>query len=269
MARAPQTTPLPSGRNFRCPDLSYTSQVAPVAPEPPLPTDLLSPDPLSQRPSPGSPGASGGLGGSTRDEDELDPELMALPPPPRAEQRRTLALLVIVAITASAMAYSLRGEAAYALAPGEEADVGDLYTADATKLADNGFVRAHGALGGALAVRFERPFEGDTYRVSPVMGRRDLWVEVRVPSGAEGARYVPPTAFSGRLVRWDSSGLRYRGLARAVESLTGEAIPSDARLLVDGESPGRARWALGLAVMFAGFAVWSLATMGRLLRRVD
>jgi hypothetical protein len=233
-----------------------------------VPIDLLSPDPLSQHPSPGSPGASGGASGHARDEDELDPELMALPPPPRAEQRRTLALLVLVAMTASAMAFSLRGEAAYALASTEEVDAGDLYAADAAKLTDNTFVRAHGALGGALAVRFERPFQGDTYRVSPVMGRRDLWVEVRVPSGAEGARYVPPTSFSGRLVRWDASGLRYRGLARAVESLTGEAIPSDARLLVDGESPGRARWALGLAVMFAGFAVWSLATIGGFLRRV-
>jgi hypothetical protein len=226
-------------------------------------TDLLHPDPVSQRPAP-PPQISDG----SRGEDDVDPELLALPPPPKTERQRTVALLFVVAITASLMAFSLRGEAAYALRSSTEVDAGDLYAVDAGKLEDNGYVRAHGALGGALAVRFERPFEEDTYRVSPVMGRRDLWVEVRVPSGDEGVRYVPPASFRGRFVRWDSSGLRYRGLAHAVESLTGEAIPKDARLLVDGESPGAARWALGLAVMFAGFAVWSVAMIGRLLRRV-
>lgn len=232
-----------------------------------MPTDLLSPDPLSHRP-PQPPQAAPQVPGGSREEDDVDPELLALPPPPRAERRWTVALLVVVAVTASAMSFALRGEAAYALRTGTEVDAGELYAVDAGKLVDNGYVRAHGALGGALAVRFERPFEGDTYRVSPVMGRRDLWVEMRIPAGDEGARYVPPTSFAGRLVRWDASGLRYRGLARAVESATGEAIPADARLLVDGESPAGARWALGLAVMFAGFAVWSLATIGRLLRRV-
>lgn len=225
-------------------------------------TDLLHPDPLSQRPAFGAGGAGAGP------EDEVDPELLALPPPARGQRQLTVALLVLVALTASAMAYSLRGEAAYALTPSAEVDLGNLYAFDAARAEPNRHVRAHGALGGALAVRFERPFESDTYRVSPVMGRRDLWVEVQVPAGEEGARYVPPTTFSGRLVRWSASGLRHRGLETAVDSLTREAIPADGWLLVDGEAPGSARWALGLAVMFAGFAAWSLVTMGRLVRRV-
>ena len=79
----------------------------------------------------------------------------------------------------------------------------------------------------------------------------------------------PPTSFRGRLVRWSASGLRHRGLQQAVESLTHEAVPADAWLLVDGESPSAARWSLGLALMSAGFAVWSVVTAGRLLRRVD
>jgi hypothetical protein len=234
----------------------------------------VSPDLLH----PGSPGPSGRPGSfspqSSDDrsralaEDEVDPELLALPPPPAAQRRLTIALLAVVALTASFMAYSLRGEARYALAPTVEVDLGDLYAADTTKIEDNRYVRAHGSLGGALALRFERPFEADTYRVSPVMGRRNLWVEVRVPSGDEGGRYVPPSSFRGRLVRWGESGLRHRGLAQAVDGLTGEAIPADAWLLVDGESPGAARWALGLAVLFAGFGLWSVVTAARLVRRV-
>jgi len=166
------------------------------------------------------------------------------------------------------MAFSLRGEASYALTSVTATDVGELYSLNTARVEPNQYVHAHGSLGGALAVRFERPFEADTYRVSPVMGRRDLWVEVRVPSGEEGGRYVPPTTFNGRLVRWSDSGLRHRGLEHAVDSLTSEAIPMDGWLLVDGESPRSARWPLALAVLFAGFAVWSVATMMRLLRRV-
>ena len=61
---------------------------------------------------------------------------------------------------------------------------------------------------------------------------------------------------------------RHRGLERAVEALTKQTVPAGAWLLVDGESPTTARWALGLALMFAGFAVWSVFTTMRLLRRV-
>jgi len=228
-------------------------------------TDLLHPDPLSKpSPRPRPP-----FGADPAGEDDVDPELVALPPPARGQRQATVALLMLVALTASAMAYSMRGEAAYALtSSAAERDLGDLYAFDAAGVAPNRHVRAHGTLGGVLAVRFERPFESDTYRVSPVMGRRDLWVEVRVPSGEEGGRYVPPTSFSGRLVRWSASGVRHRGLESAVDELTGEAIPANAWLLVDGESPGSARWALALAVIFAGFAVWSLMTIARLLRRV-
>ena len=145
-------------------------------------TDLLHPDPPSEQPP-----RRLGEGGVA--EDEVDPELLALPPPSRGRRRLTVALLAAVAVTATAMAVSLGGEAAYALAPAAEVDLGDLYGFHATGAENNRFVRGYGTLGGALAVKFERPFESDSYRVSPVMGRRDLWVEVRVPSGDEGGRY--------------------------------------------------------------------------------
>jgi hypothetical protein len=241
--------------NFLGPSLSYPRIL------PHLTASLVSSD-LLQPPSSFAPARSG-------DGDDVeDPELLALPPPPKAQRQLTVALLLLVALTASAMVYALRGEAGYALTSRAEIDLGELHEVDTSKVDDNRFVSARGSLGGALAVRFERPFEGDTYRVAPVMGRRDLWVELRVPAGAEGARYVPPASFSGRLVRWGGSGLRHRGLEGAVSSLTGGAIPADARLLVDGESPDGARWALALAALFAAFAVWCLVTMGRLVRRV-
>ena len=115
-------------------------------------------------------------------------------------------------------------------------------------------------------MRFERPFEADTYRVSPVMGRREWWVEVRVPSGEEGARYVPPTTFRGRLVHGEPAGPAIWGLERAVDLLAKQTVVSDAWLVVDGELPMTARWALGSCSMFAGFAVWSRTTTLRSAR---
>ncbi len=46
------------------------------------------------------------------------------------------------------------------------------------------------------------------------------------------------------------------------------AVPDDAWLLVDGSSPRASRWAVALAALFAGFALWNLAGVARVLARV-
>jgi hypothetical protein len=179
----------------------------------------------------------------------------------------TLLVLAATAIASCLMALALRGDAAYALSASVPASLGDLHDASASPGLDNRFVQGFGSLGAVGAIRFERPFEGDSYRVSPVAGRRDLWVEVRVPAGEENGRYMPPTAFSGRLVRFDDAGPRHRGLASAIAAATGESVPPDARVLVDGEAPAHARWAVALGALFLGFAVWNVAAIARFVRR--
>jgi hypothetical protein len=199
---------------------------------------------------------------------EVDPELLALPDPPRRERTVTVALLVTTAFASIAMVVALAGDAAYAFGADAAVDLGDLRGAPADALVENRYVRAEGMLGAAGAIRYERPFESDSYRVSPIAGRPDLWVEVRVPVGSENARYVPPSHFAGRLVRFDRGGPRHRGLPAAVRDATGEPVPAGAWLLVDGESPASARWAVALVVLFGAFALWNLGAMARLLRRV-
>lgn len=196
-----------------------------------------------------------------------DPELLALPSPPRRERTFTVLLLLLTVFASSAMALALRGDVAYAFGAETALDVGDLRDAPLDGALDNRFVRAHGALGAVGAIRFERPFESDSYRISPVAGRRDLWVEVRVPAGEEGGRYVPPSSFAGRWVPFGDAGPRHRGLASAITDVTGEAVPAGARVLVDGEAPSHARWAVALAALFLGFAVWNGVAIARLLRR--
>jgi len=163
--------------------------------------------------------------------------------------------------------FSLARDAAYAFAPPEPVDAGELLTLKPDHVGQNRLTTVRGMLGASGAIRYERPFEADSYRLAPVAGRSDLWVEIRVPSGQESARFVPPSTFSGRLVRFDATGPRHRGL-RAYLGSSGSSVPASAWLLVDGETPARARWSLALMVLFVGFAVWNLATFVRLTRRV-
>jgi hypothetical protein len=201
--------------------------------------------------------------------DALDPELIALPSPPRRERTVTLLVLAVTAIASCLMALALRGDVAYALRASTPFLLGDLRDADVKGALDNRFVQGHGTLGAAFAIRFERPFESDSYRVSPVAGRRDLWVEVRVPAGEESGRYMPPTTFAGRLVRFEDAGPRHRGLASAIAAATGEAVPPSARVLVDGEAPADARGSVALTALFLGFALWNVAAIAKFVRRAQ
>jgi hypothetical protein len=219
---------------------------------------------------PSVPSLSSAASPSVLPGNDLDPELLALPDPPRGERTLTVLVLAFTALVACAMSFTLRGDVAYAFSDASALDLGELRDVGPISAADgmnNRLVRARGLLGAAGAIRFERPFESDSYRVSPVAGRRDLWVEVHVPAGEESGRYIPPSSFAGRLVPFDDAGPRHRGLVSAIGATTGEPVPAGARVLVDGEVPSRARWAVALALVFLAFAVWNALAIARLLRR--
>jgi hypothetical protein len=205
--------------------------------------------------------------GTLDDRQALDPELVALPDPPKRERSLTVAVLVLTALASLAMVVALRRDAAYAFASQQAADLGDLRTAPAAAFADNRFVRGEAMLGAAHAIRYERPLASGSFRLMPVAGRPQVWAEVRIPAGSENVRWVPPGEITGRLVRFDASGPKHRGLAAAVRTATGEKVPDGAWLLIEGESPESVRWAVLLLLMFAGFAIWNLAVTAKLLGR--
>jgi hypothetical protein len=206
----------------------------------------------------------------TSPEQEFDPELFALPSPPRQQRTLTLLVLALAAAAALAMVFVLRYDAEYALTRAVPTTLGDLRAASAAALArsENHLVRGEAMLGAAGGIRYERLLSEDTFRTVPVAGRQDLWVEVRVPAGQESGRWEPPRSFTGRLVRFDAGGPRHRGLAAAIERMTEERLPGGSFLLVDGEEPVDARWALILGATFLGFAVWHIVAIRRMLRRV-
>ena len=198
--------------------------------------------------------------------EEVDPELLELPDPPRGERRSTLLVMALAAVASAAMAVSLTRDASYALGSSSVTDLGDLSTSSA--FVSNSFVSGKGQLAGAGQLRYERPFESDSYRIAPVTGRNDVWVELRVPAGAESNRFVPKGEFAGRLVRFSQAGLRHRGLRSAIEARTGQKVPESAFLLVDGQAPENSRAFAMLWVMFVGFALWNVAAIARLVRKV-
>ena len=202
-------------------------------------------------------------------EERIDPELLELPDPPRGERRVTLLVLLVTALASVAMAVALRNDAKYSFADTIPEDLGELAKAPPAAFAQNHYVHGRAVLGGASALRFERPFQADTFRVSPVQGHPNVWAEVRVREGAETGRYVPPTEFTGHLVRFDAAGPKQRGLARAVEDATGQKVPEGAWLIVDGEAPSDSKWAVALMMLFSAFAVWNVLSALKLVRRVS
>jgi hypothetical protein len=125
-----------------------------------------------------------------------------------------------------------------------------------------------GNLASTGAIKYGRAAEGDSFRLAPIAGNERIWVEIRVPEGFEGPRFIPPSSFAGRLVPFDRSGLRHASLASAVEEQTGSKVPEGSWILVDGTSPRASRWALALATLFLGFAVWNTVSAVRLVARV-
>jgi hypothetical protein len=177
-------------------------------------------------------------------------------------------MLLFTAVASIAMVFALWRDASYAFTAARAVDLGDLGAAPAGAFVENGYVQGTAMLGAAHAIRYERPFVSDSFRLMPVAGRPNVWVEVRVPAGAENIRYVPPSQMTGRLVRFDSAGPKHRGLAAAVRDATGQQVPESSWLLVEGDAPSGARSAILLIAMFLGFAIWNLSITAKLLRKV-
>ena len=197
-----------------------------------------------------------------------DPDLVALPAPPKGERTVTVLMMGLTAIAAGWMSLLLLGEARYALTPKQLTDVADLATLSPTADLDNRYVRATGLLGTTGAIRYGRAAEGDSFRLAPVAGNNKIWVEIRVPEGFEGPRFVPPTNFAGRLVPFEKAGIRHARLPESVRAQTEQQVPENAWVLIDGSSPRASRWAVALVVLFIGFFLWNAAAIARVLGRV-
>jgi hypothetical protein len=209
---------------------------------------------------------------ATRAASDHDIDLEALPAPRRPWRRATLAALALSALGSLALAFELRGEAVYALESGPPVDLGELSQLHATSANANTWVHGNGTLRADGAVQYARPLENDTYRLAQVDGNDKLWVQVSVPqdpSDPEGAHFVAPTSFVGRLIPVSRAGIRHGVVRAAVSDAWQGKVRDDAWLLVDGEAPQTTRWALGLCALFLGFATFSLVGLAKLTQKVS
>ena len=197
-----------------------------------------------------------------------DPELQALPAPPKRERTLATALMMVTTVASVAMCWALSSEVSYALASNVPTNLNDLATADLGAARSGQYVEARGMLATTGAIRYSRPLEGDSFRLQPVAGNPKLWVEIRVPEGFEGPRFVPPVTFAGRLVPLRAAGLRHAGIDKSIVRETNITLPEDTWILVDGASPRASRWAVALFALFAFFAMWNLVNVARILRPV-
>lgn len=172
----------------------------------------------------------------------------------------------VTLVAALGMIWALRDSVAYAMSPTSPEELGNLTHVQPGPALANRFVQGDALLASGGAIRYGRPLDEDTYRLAPVAGNSRIWVEVRVPKGQEGDHFIPPTQFMGRLVPFDESGLRHRDLPDTVQHATANTVPEQAWVLVDGEAPRGARWALGMAGLFLGFAFFNAWGLYRLLR---
>ena len=172
------------------------------------------------------------------------------------------------AVTSLALALAVVPDVLYSLQGGGPRDLGDLVSARLGPPLSDSWVHGEGQLSITRAIRYARPLEHDTYRLASVEGNPKLWVQVRVPANEEGPRFVPPDSFVGRLLPMSKLGIRQRGLPDAVGKSGVEPPAADAWLLVDGESPGAMRWALGLLALLLAFASFNVVGLLRLTRPI-
>ena len=196
-----------------------------------------------------------------------DADLAALPPPRRPFRRFTFVVMALTTLFALRLALGLRGELVYTFRGGGPSDLGDLGQRAPSGFAPNAWVRAEGALSESAFVRYSRPLESDSYRLSALAENPKVWVELRVPHDTDEQHFVPPGSFVGRLVPMRGAGIRYHALREAA-SAAGHSLPNDAWLLIDGESPIGTRWVLALQAMLIAFAAFNVVGIVRLARPV-
>src|SRR5687767_7818086 len=105
----------------------------------------------------------------------IDPELVALPGPPRQERTISLLLMALTGLLAAFMPIALAGDVKYAFAGGSPQDVGDLARLAPAEAMSNTFVRADGSVRAENGILYHRPLETDAFQLVPVAGNDRLW----------------------------------------------------------------------------------------------
>jgi hypothetical protein len=199
--------------------------------------------------------------------DDVDPELLALPAPPMGRRLATMTVMALAVVVALGITAALRHDVAYFFSGGAVVEVGEAASLAPATLRSNSFIRVSGTPMASQIVRYRRLLSGETFVVFPLAGQRTMFVHM-----PERAMAAPTTDYSGRLVTFGEMGGRLDGVQSFYAREMGTPVTSESFVLLVGESPGSAWWALALSVLCVLFVivdVWLLVRWFRPLPRVS
>lgn len=197
--------------------------------------------------------------------DRVDPELSALPAPPRGRRIAAMTIMALTVVASMALLTSMRGDISYYFATPTAVDLGDVSTVEPAQLVPNSFVRVEGTPMASGMVRYSKLLSGGTYAVFPLAGQRAIFVQVPL-EGAGQERDMARREFSGRLVTFGALGGRFGEVRSYLDDTMDMPVSSESFLLLADEPPGSYGWALVLAALCLLFVLVNVWLMIRWFR---
>lgn len=201
--------------------------------------------------------------------DQDDPELLALPAPPRGRRLLAMTLMAAVVALSLGLASSVRPDLSYALQGDDAVALGDVGKLDPATLVSNRYVRVRGTPMLAGMVRFKSGVFGTEQVVFPLAGQRNVFVQVEASTLAE-PRTASRTEFAGRLITFGELGGRFRVVREFLARSFGMPVTGATYLLVDDDPPTTHAWSLFFAAFclgLVGLNVWLFSRWFRPLAR--
>jgi hypothetical protein len=200
--------------------------------------------------------------------DAVDPELVALPAPPRGRRLIAMTMMALVVVASIGMLASLRADIGYYFATPTAINLGDVGDVDPAELAANTYVTVRGTPMASNTVHYQRVLSGDAYAVFPLAGQRNVFVQLPLED-AHQARTMARSEWSGRLVTFGQLGGRFSTIRGYLHQTMDMPVSSESFLLLADEAPGTYGWALGLAALCILFVVLNVGLMIRWFRPIQ
>ncbi|MCA9534599.1 MAG: hypothetical protein KC593_13000 [Myxococcales bacterium] len=211
------------------------------------------------------------LGGRVPGMDEIDPELLALPAPPRGLRIATMGMMAVVVAAAISLALSLSVDIAYFFGQREVTQLGNATTLDPALLVPNTYVQIEGSPMLSTAVRYRRILGSDHYTLYPLAGQRNVYVQVAYEDDDQ-ERLATRREFAGRLVTFGQLGGRFSSVRAYLETRMNQPVSADSMVLLADEPPSSYAWALGVVLLAAFIALldsWLILRWFRPLPKSD
>jgi hypothetical protein len=200
----------------------------------------------------------------------VDPDLVALPAPPRGRRILVMAVMALVVACSFGLLMSLRLDVGYFFSNRTPIVLGEVTELAPAEVEPNRYVQVSGTPMASATVRFSRLAPGTTYLVFPLAGQQQRSIFVQVPlESPDAMRDFARRDFAGRVVTFGQLGGRFRPVRNYMKDVMGLSVSSESLLVLADEAPGSYGWALALSALclvFIGVNLFMLLRWFRPLR---